>query len=417
MSDVVDEGAPSPTQPDAGREPATHDWTADPWPSPTWPPPGWQRPGASIPPRGANRLGLVPVIAFTLIAGLGIGVGVGIAARSTGSASPSALLIPTTSPSSSSPAAATPSTSASAVAAKVDPAIVDITTTLAGGQGTAAGTGMVVTSSGEVLTNNHVIADAVSITVQVAGTSQSYTATVLGYDVTSDVALLQLQGASGLATISVGNSSNVAVGDAVVALGNALGQGGTPAASTGVVTALGQTITASGSIGGSETLAGLIEMNASIQPGDSGGPLVDSSGNVIGMDTAAVSGGFRQASASTTAYAIPIDAAMSIVKQIESGTSTSTVHVGQRAILGVQMQDTTLGATVAGVETGSPAASAGIVAGDVIVSVDGTGVSSASALGSALQGRNVGDAVTVVWTDQAGSQHSAVITLIAGPPA
>src|ERR1700730_11176844 len=98
MSDVVDEGAPSPTQPDAGTAPASPDWTADPWPSPTWPPAEWQRPGASIPPRGANRLGVVPVIVFTLLAGLGIGIGVGVAARSTGSASPSALLIPSPSP-------------------------------------------------------------------------------------------------------------------------------------------------------------------------------------------------------------------------------------------------------------------------------------------------------------------------------
>ena len=350
--------------------------------------------------------------------GLGIGIGVGVA--STRSAAPVSLLTPsTTTPSTatSSPSSSSSSASTGSIADAVDPAIVDVTTTLAGGQGRAAGTGMVLTSSGEVLTNNHVIAAAQSISVQIPSTGATYSAQVLGYDVTHDVALLKLDGASGLTTINAAQSSSVSVGQSVVALGNALGQGGTPAETSGSIIATGQTVTASDATGASETLTGLIEFDAPIQPGDSGGPLVNSSGQVIGMDTAALQGGFRQSSASTVAYAIPIDTAMSIVKQIESGTSTSTVHVGTRAVLGVSVEDAAGGVTVAGVQSSSGAANAGIVAGDVITSVDGTAVSTVSDLGNALRSQSVGDKVTVVWTDASGAQHRATVTLTAGPPA
>jgi S1-C subfamily serine protease len=242
---------------------------------------------------------------------------------------------------------------------------------------------------------------------------------VLGYDVTHDIALLQMKGVSGLTTVSLGNSSGVGVGDAVVAIGNALGAGGTPAATSGAVSALSQTITAGDTLGNSETLSGLIELTAPIQPGDSGGPLVDTSGKAIGIDTAAMTGrGYRQASVSTAAYAIPINTALAIAQQIQSGTSSATVHIGQRAILGVQVQDGTGSAVgVIGVETGSPAASAGLAAGSTIVSVDGTGASSAAALGSILQGHRVGDWVSVTWLDVSGTQHSTTLALIAGPPA
>ena len=170
-----------------------------------------------------------------------------------------------------------------AIASEVDPALVDIDTTVAQG-GAAAGTGMVLTSSGLVLTNNHVIENATTINVQVVGAERTYSATVLGYSVTDDVALLQLQNASGLKTISTGNSSNLSVGQPVVAIGNAGGTGGTPSAVGGTVTALDQTITAGDAGTLSETLNGLIETDANIQPGDSGGALVNTAGKVIGMN-------------------------------------------------------------------------------------------------------------------------------------
>jgi S1-C subfamily serine protease len=207
---------------------------------------------------------------------------------------------------------------AATVAAQVNPAVVDIYTTLAGGS--AAGTGMVISSSGEVLTNNHVVEGATAISVQVAGTGRTYSASVVGTDKADDVAVIQLRGAANLKAITVGDSSKVSVGDAVLAIGNALGRGGTPLATQGVVAGLNQTITADDGSGNAETLSGLIQVRALIQPGDSGGPLVDAGGNVIGMDTAAQIGrGRRQSTSSNNGYAIPISTAMAIAKQIEAG--------------------------------------------------------------------------------------------------
>ncbi|MDQ1456186.1 MAG: hypothetical protein QOH28_1806, partial [Actinomycetota bacterium] len=249
-------------------------------------------------------------------------------------------------------ASATPSTNAARgvveltladIQAAVDPALVDVTATL-GGSGTAKGTGMVISSTGEILTNNHVVSGATSITVQIAGTGTTYRATLVGYDVSHDVAVLQIPNVSGLTTIKTASASTVSANDTVVAIGNALGQDGTPVAAEGVVTAVDQTITASDETGSSqETLNGLIEISAAVQPGDSGGATVDTYGQVIGMTTAAASGGFRPmstastTSTTTTAYAIPIDAALSIARQIESGTASGTVHIGEHGLHGEQV--------------------------------------------------------------------------------
>ncbi len=218
----------------------------------------------------------------------------------------------------------------SGVASKVDPAVVDINTTLT--NGAAAGTGMIIRSSGEVLTNNHVINGATSISVQVAGTGASHPAKVLGYDAANDVAVLQIQGVSNLPTVST-STQTPTVGQPVVAIGNALGRGGTPATAPGSVTALGQTITATDDNGSNpETLTGAIEVNAGIQPGDSGGPLVNASGQVVGMDSA---GSNSQSNTSgTDGFAIPIGHALDIAHQIEAGKSDGNVTVGSRAILG-----------------------------------------------------------------------------------
>ncbi len=226
-----------------------------------------------------------------------------------------------------------------AIAAKVTPALVDINTTLA--QGRAAGTGMLISSTGEILTNNHVIADATSIKVTIAGTGPTYNAKVVGYDVTEDVALVQITDkVSGLPTVTFGDPSKVQVGDPVVAIGNALGKGGTPSVSQGQVTRLDQQVTAGDGNGNQETLEGMIQINAPIQPGDSGGALVDSSGSIIGMNTAAAGGGqFNSQSGSNVGFAIPIDHAVSIVSQIRTGVETDKVHIGDRALLGVQVQD------------------------------------------------------------------------------
>ena len=204
-----------------------------------------------------------------------------------------------------------------------------------------------LTSTGEILTNNHVIDGATSIKVTDIGNGRTYTAKVVGYDASQDVAVIQLQNASGLTVASLGDSSTVRTGDNVVALGNAGGKGGTPSVAAGTVTALNQSITASdeGS-GNSEQLTGLIETNADIQPGDSGGSLVNAYGQVIGMDTAASSGTQTQSQSGQTAeqaFAIPINEATSIAKQIAAGTTSTNVHIGATGFLGIESQPASQG--------------------------------------------------------------------------
>ena len=285
---------------------------------------------------------------------------------------------------------------------------------------------MVLTSSGEVLTNNHVISGATTIKVIVPKTDHSYTARVLGYDRTADVALLQLQGASNLKTVSI-SSAHLPVGATVTALGNAGGDGSISSAA-GTVTGLGKSITASDDAGGTEQLTGLIETNAGVQPGDSGGPLVNSQGQVAGMDTAASSGfGFRDVSA-TDAYAIPIAKALSVAHAISSGEASATVHIGATAFLGIQIESVNApgygfggrstsasGALVAGVVSGGPAASAGLAAGDVITTINGHTVSSPTGISALVLTQTPGAKIRVAYVDQSGASYTASVTLGSGP--
>jgi S1-C subfamily serine protease len=303
-----------------------------------------------------------------------------------------------------------------AIAADVLPGVVDVDAILGEQQEEALGTGMVLTSSGVILTNNHVIDGATSITVTEVSTGQTFTASVIGDDPSADVAALQLQGASGLPTIPSGDSATVTPGQAVVGIGNAEGAGGEPTIISGTVEATDQSILASDSgTGTSEELSGLIETDTDSVPGDSGGPLVDESGLVVGMTTAgAVANG--PSSTEAVSFAIPIDEASDVVQQIVSGQASSTVFLGLPGFLGVELTPGgSSGAQVSGVEVGSPAAQAGLLAGSRIVAVNGVGVGSASALAKALQPYRAGAVVTVTWFGPAGVQHGAVVTLSGGP--
>jgi S1-C subfamily serine protease len=310
--------------------------------------------------------------------------------------------------------------------------VVDIVTQLKYQNAEAAGTGMVLTSSGEILTNNHVVDGATSISVTVVSTGKTYTATVVGTDPTQDIAVLKLSNASGLQTAKISTSAKVAVGDAVTAVGNAGGTGGTPSTASGTVTALNQSITATDEDGSnSENLTGLIESNAPIAAGDSGGPLYNASGEIIGIDTAGSSGsssprGFS-ATTLTQAYSIPITTAISIADQIEAGKASSTIHLGYPPFLGVEIsasntsgsfggQTTTgTGAVVSGVVDGTPAASAGLAEGDTITAVGSTTITSQADLQTALAQYKAGQSVKISWTDASGQSHTATVTLIQGP--
>jgi S1-C subfamily serine protease len=311
-------------------------------------------------------------------------------------------------------------TDAASIARDVDPGVVDITTTVAGGE--AAGTGMVLTADGEVLTNNHVIDGATSISVRDVGNGKTYQATVVGYDRTQDIAVLQLQNAGGLTTVTTA-SNEPSAGATVVGIGNAGGTGGTPSYAGGSITATNKSITAGDEYDGtSERLTGLLGTDADIQSGDSGGPLVNASGEVVGMDTAASSGyNFDQpatGASATQGFAIPILTALRIADQIESGDSSSTVHSGDTAKLGVYISSDSNanGAVVEQAESGSPAADAGIAAGDVITSVNGTTIRDANALSDVMTELSPGQTVTVTATTPAGSTRSVKVTLGKGAP-
>jgi len=331
-----------------------------------------------------------------------------------------------------------------------------INTTLQYNSEAAAGTGMVINADGLVLTNNHVIEGSTKITATVISTGKTYQARVVGYDDTGDVALIQLQNASGLTTVPIGNSSSVKAGNAVVALGNAEGQGKVTA-TAGHVTALNTTISASDEAGSTstETLHGMIQTNADIVPGDSGGPLASSAG-VIGMDTAGNDAGDQQGPA--TGFAIPINTALSVARQIAAGHASSAITIGYPPFVGVfigsgsssnpqtqaqQQQngassgsgstpgcyssntDLTVPSSIAPVSSGtlidgticgSPAAAAGMTGGAVITAVNGQAVGSPDDFASTMTRFRPGDTISVTWVSPSGQRTTSNLHLTAGPP-
>ena len=300
--------------------------------------------------------------------------------------------------------------------ASIGTGVVLIDTQLGYQSGAAAGTGMVLTSSGTVLTNNHVIARATSIRVSIPGTGRSYPAHVVGYAMTRDVAVIKLDGASNLKTVSP-SGAKVTLNQRVTAVGNAGGRGVLSTAS-GRVTGTGRSITAGDDSGSSERLTDLIETNAGVEPGDSGGPLLDSaSGKVVGMTTAASSGGggygYTQTSASD-AYAIPIGNALNLAQAILSGKSSAIVHIGDTAFLGVSVSDADGGAGIVSTVSGGPADSAGLGAGDVVTSLNGRAVRSASQPTTVMLSQKAGARVSVTYLDQLGS-HTTTVRLGSGP--
>ncbi|MFT4167048.1 MAG: trypsin-like peptidase domain-containing protein [Microlunatus sp.] len=313
--------------------------------------------------------------------------------------------------------------------------LIDTVLSYEGAEG--AGTGVVLTSSGQVMTNYHVVEGATKITVTVASTGKTYAAEVVGHDETHDIALLQLEDASGLEPVTIDDDS-VAVGDDVTAVGNAGGTG-TLTAADGTVTSLTASVTTSaeGTVAG-ETLSSMIETSADVVAGDSGGPLYDDEGEMIGIDTAASTG------SEINGYAIPISEALDIVDQIRSGDATSTVRIGPSAFLGVTVSDagsatggrqnsaygrhrgggfadvgsaTEEGAVIGGVVDDSPADTAGLVAGDVLTEIDSQEIGSATQVSELLAEHSAGDRVKITWTDTDGTSHTATVTLIDSPVA
>jgi S1-C subfamily serine protease len=434
-----------------------------------------------MPPRPPRRrIGMISYIGVALAAGaLGAGTVVALyhpaSSSSVASPAPSSSAVPAAPAPSSSPVPLPSyggpgvSPAETAILKKLSPSLVIINTTLQYTGEQAAGTGMVISADGQVLTNNHVIEDATKITATLASTGQTFQVKVLGYDVTGDVALIKLQGASGLHPIPAADSARVKTGDSVIAMGNAEGQSEIVPA-TGQITGVNQSITASdqGGTVSQETLHGMLETNAGIVEGDSGGPLANTSGDVIGMDTAANGGGGFQQQQATTGFAIPINTALGIAHQIAAGQASSTLVIGYPPFVGIYIGEGTdsspqaqaqaqaqaqngnggfggfgslgnggtpgcyesdlhlnvpssiasvnSGTLVLGTICGSPAVSAGLTAGSVITAVNGQAIGSPQNLTSTMSKYPPGTTVSLTWVTPSGQTKTGSLKLTAGPP-
>ena len=390
-----------------------------------------------------------------LIVALGLGVG-GIALLH--STAPFGSSSPTARPTGATAAAAKQaqrSLTDEAIYARVEPSVVDVTATLRYDDETASGTGFFIDSrDGLVITNNHVIRGATSVTVTVPATNQTYHAQIVGADLAADIAVLRITPLPGTVSAPIGDSAAVAVGSTVLAIGNRAGAGGAPVSAPGIISAIGRSIQAAdGTSGFTETLHGMLQTTARIQPGDSGGPLADAAGAVIGVDTAAGTGGDK------AGYAIPINTALAAERQIILGRATPGITLGVGGFLGVIIPSTTApspraqaaeerslgtnpadsasqigclpteagagvpdsvapvdsGALVDGVLCGTGAEAAGISAGDVIVTADGRAVSSPDGLTAIVSACRPGSEVEITWVSPKGATRASRVRLDAAP--
>lgn len=312
------------------------------------------------------------------------------------------------------------------LSARVDPTVV--TLSASAGYSGVAGTGFVVAPDGIVLTNFHVVENATELSAVHMGNGLIYDATVLGYDKSRDVAVVQLITAADLPVAELAPDPTPEVGDAVTAVGNASGAGVLVPA-PGAVTALDQQVRTRSSVDGSRnTLDRMIRVDADVRAGDSGGPLFDAWGRVVGVNTAGLSDEARNGTEfsppqAPEAYAVPIAEAIAVLDQVVAGQSGGTVHVGPTPYFGVSVRDVSvfenkpaIGAAVVSVTSDSPAATLGLAAGDIIVKFDGTDIQSSSDLSEALIVRYPGDTAIVESVDPQGIRRSATVTLAQGSP-
>ena len=436
-----------------------------------WGPPpsgGYGQPGGPLPPRpprrGSRALLYIVVAVLAAVVGAVSVLALQSGSSGQGSLSPQDIPSPAGNPGNSSTNTSTINTQA--VAAKVEPGVVDITSSLRYSGQVFEGTGIVLSSSGLVLTNNHVVNGSTRLTASLVTSGRRFLAQIVGTDAWDDVALLRLVGAAGLTPVQVGYSAKVTLGTPVVAMGNAGGTGGAPTVTSGTITALHRTITASDSgSDSSETLHEMLQTNAPIAEGDSGGPLADAAGQVIGMDTAANTQALGGPGTSQ-GFAIPINRALAIARQMAAGKGSASIRIGQPAFMGVavastpsnaasaaaspqqqlrQLEQTASqfgggvdsshsclvndagnpvpgqiapagsGTLIAGVFCGAPAHVAGLTGGDVIQAVNGQAITSPTTLTQALSNYHPGDRISLTWMDISGQQHTSSLTLAAGP--
>ena len=431
-------GATSPPPPSASYPPP---------PPPTWAPPGVYDTGTPTPvpptmlpftypppagPRGPDGGGSsrapgrvrawLPVAIVAALIGGGIGAGVtALVGNNNGNGSSGVTIHE----SNATPGAAVLSGNVTIpqLVHKVIPAVVSIDVKSNGSED--EGTGMIITPDGDVVTNNHVIelysqnGNQGTITVTEYGQTKALPTTLVGYDQTKDVALLKINNGSNLPTVTFGNSSKTVVGDAVVAIGNALGlAAGTPTVTQGIVSALGRTVTAGGQGTQTENLTNMIQTDAAINPGNSGGPLIDTAGQVIGMNTAVAGTSSDGTSSQNIGFAIPTAQVEALLPQLEKGGQTGNGG----GYLGVDITTLTpslrqqygftptTGAVILSVTSGSPAAKAGLVQGDVIVDINGSAITSSEDLQKVIQNAHAGQSVSITYY-VGDSKRTATATL------
>ncbi len=392
------------------------------------PPPGWSGgsgPAPSPAPGGGASSRLRPrtwLVVAVVAAVIGAAVGAGVAEAIGGNKGSTPAVVVEESNASPGGDVLSGNVSIPSLVKKVLPAVVSIDVKASGEED--QGTGMIIDANGTVVTNNHVIALAADgggkITVTESGTTKSKPATLVGTDPSRDVAMLRITGASGLPTVTLGSSKALQVGDAVVAIGNALGlAAGTPTVTQGIVSALGRTVTAgASSSSATETLTNMIQTDAAINPGNSGGPLIDSDGQVIGMNTAVAGSDSDGTSAQDIGFAIPSATIESLLPGLEKGgtpqtgggylgVDITTLNSQLRSQYGFTPQS---GAVVLDVVPGSPADQAGIEQGDVIVSIGSTAITSADQLQTIVQKDKPGKTVQVGFY-RGATKHTVPVTL------
>lgn len=389
---------------------------------PVWAP--GSAPGAGRVPGGGGAGsrwggGWLPVAVVSALIGAGVAAGVSALTRS----APNPSGITTIKESSAAPGpAVVGGADIPKLVASVLPAVVSIDVKTALEE--AEGTGMIISPNGLVVTNYHVVAlaaeDGGQLTITESGSTSPVKAAVVGTDPADDIALVRIDRASGLKTVTFGDSTKAEVGDAVVAIGNALGLSqGSPTVTSGIVSAVGRTVAASGSSEGSETLSDLIQTDAAINPGNSGGPLIDSEGQVIGMNTAVAGTTSDGTSAQNIGFAIPSAEIETLLPTLENGNAA----VSAPGYMGVDIATLTpqlraeygftpkAGAVIISVVPGGPADQAGLELADVIVAIGPKPVASVSDLQAAVQSARAGQSIKVTYY-RGTSRRTVSVTLV-----
>ena len=374
-----------------------------------FPPPS---PVESVRERGASRVGLARIAALAVLLSLISGFIGGVIATQVDESASSSSDEPYTQITAAPVVSDADSSDVSGVAQaaqRIANSVVTISSSVDGGvtEGEATGTGVVVTSGGEILTNAHVVEGASEVRVRFAGDTEPVIATVLAADAGNDLALLQVN-AAGLTAATFAKPGSVRVGDQVVAIGYALALDGGPSVTTGIVSALRRTIfTDSGA------LNSLIQTDAAISSGNSGGPLVNMRGEVVGINTA-VARGDTNSSTNNIGFAISVDEVLAVLEQLRSQASGDAREEG---FLGVSLEpriDGGVGSIISTVQAGSPAKQAGFVVGDIVLAVDGEPVNGQAGLVAAIRDRSPGDSITIDLVRD-GERLTLTATLVARP--